>query len=89
METGIDAGRYINGNWYKTALPHNVWIGEAYSSNLTMLILNFFRAIHNPIGVKVKTVEGEENYSINCAFKPREHRRGRFNLNYSAWCDNL
>jgi len=61
LKTGIEPRvDTLNRASVQLALLNDVMDGER-TVKLTMAHLNFFRGIHNPIGVKVRTSMGEDD----------------------------
>jgi 3-deoxy-7-phosphoheptulonate synthase len=77
----------LTGNWYNCS-AHMLWIGER-TRQLDHAHLEFFRGIHNPIGVKVGPSMGEDELiQLIDALNP-ENTAGRLTLITRMGADNL
>ena len=77
----------LTGNWYNCS-AHMLWIGER-TRQLDHAHLEFFRGIHNPIGVKVGPGMGEDELiQLIDALNP-QNTAGRLTLITRMGADNL
>ncbi|AEE23563.1 MAG: 3-deoxy-7-phosphoheptulonate synthase class II [Alteromonadaceae bacterium] len=77
----------LTDKWYNCS-AHMLWIGER-TRQLDHAHIEFFRGIHNPIGVKVgPTMQGDELIRLIDALNP-ENTSGRLTLITRMGADNL
>ncbi|MFT2090657.1 class II 3-deoxy-7-phosphoheptulonate synthase [Paraglaciecola sp. 2405UD69-4] len=77
----------LTGNWYNCS-AHMLWIGER-TRQLDHAHLEFFRGIHNPIGVKVgPSMQEDELIQLIDALNPK-NEAGRLTLITRMGADNL
>ncbi|MEP0176114.1 MAG: 3-deoxy-7-phosphoheptulonate synthase class II [Paraglaciecola sp.] len=77
----------LTGNWYNCS-AHMLWIGER-TRQLDHAHLEFFRGIHNPIGVKVgPSMQEDELIQLIDALNPN-NEAGRLTLITRMGADNL
>lgn len=77
----------LTDKWYNCS-AHMLWIGER-TRQLDHAHIEFFRGIHNPIGVKVgPTMQGDELIHLIDALNP-ENTSGRLTLITRMGADNL
>ncbi|MFQ3196757.1 MAG: 3-deoxy-7-phosphoheptulonate synthase [Paraglaciecola sp.] len=77
----------LTGNWYNCS-AHMLWIGER-TRQLDHAHVQFFKGIHNPIGVKVgPTMQGDELIRLIDALNP-DNTPGRLTLITRMGADNL
>lgn len=77
----------LTGNWYNCS-AHMLWIGER-TRQLDHAHLEFFRGIHNPIGVKVgPSMQEDELIQLIDALNP-DNKAGRLTLITRMGADNL
>ncbi|MBE1301582.1 MAG: 3-deoxy-7-phosphoheptulonate synthase class II [Alteromonadaceae bacterium] len=77
----------LTGKWYNCS-AHMLWIGER-TRQLDHAHVEFFRGVHNPIGVKVgPSMQGDELIKLIDALNP-ENTPGRLTLITRMGADNL
>lgn len=77
----------LTGKWYNCS-AHMLWIGER-TRQLDHAHVEFFRGIHNPVGVKVgPSMTGDELITLIDALNP-ENEAGRLTLITRMGADNL
>lgn len=77
----------LTGNWYNCS-AHMLWIGER-TRQLDHAHVQFFKGIHNPIGVKVgPSMQGDELIRLIDALNP-DNTPGRLTLITRMGADNL